>query len=349
MAGTYRLYLETDLNRVFAQSLGAIAGAELDVVLTHLLGVDGTAIEEIEEGRTSYLRFAFAGTDEELTTAVSGLSSSAALFREHTPTSLEPMPFVDRLAFGTDLVTTQRYKGKTSERLTRLMLGLARACDASKGGGNRTVVDPMCGRGTTLNWALLSGVPAIGLDLDRRALDDSASFLQNWAQGHHYPHRLQRYKKQHSEGRHFDFTVATDRAGLEAKSTPDIRTFNAPAEDPSTPVGKVAMVVTDLPYGIQHRARSQTADIPSSVGELVDAVSSRWAEWVRTGGAVAASWNVTSLARSDVADRLDAAGFDVIETAAFEHRVDRTILRDVIVARRRPPAPSRPDIAADER
>lgn len=338
MSSTYRLYLETDLNRVFAQSLASVAAAELDVILAHRLGASDVAIEDVDEGRTSYLRFSFAGDRQELAAAVSGLSSSAALFCEHSPTSLEPLPFTDALAFGTDLVTTQRYKGKTNERLTRLMLGVARVCDASKGTGSRTVVDPMCGRGTTLNWALLSGIPAIGLDVDRHALDDYATFLQQWAQGHRYPHRLQRYKKQHSEGRHFDFTVASDRAGLDAKTSPDIRVFNASAADPSTPVGKVSMVVTDLPYGIQHRARSGASESPSSVGELVATVSDRWAEWVRTGGAVVASWNVKSLDRRKFGERLERVGFDTIAATGFEHRVDRTITRDVIVARRAAPA-----------
>lgn len=337
MSSTYRLYLETDLNRVFAQSLGSIAAAELEVVLANGLGAPDTSIEEVDEGRTSYLRFAFAGEREELTAAVAGLSSSAALFREHSSTSLEPLPFTDRLAFGTDLVTTQRYKGKTNERLTRLMLGIARVCDASKGPGRRPLVDPMCGRGTTLNWALVSGVPAIGLDVDRHALDDYATFLQQWAQGHRYPHRLQRYRKQHSEGRHFDFTVAAERAALDAKTSPDIRVFNASAADPSTPVGKVSMVVTDLPYGIQHSARSGASGSPSSVGELAATVSDRWAEWLRTGGAVVASWNTKSLDRHAFGEYLERAGFDTIATPGFEHRVDRTILRDVIVARRRAP------------
>ena len=335
MSSVYRLYLETDLNRVFTRSLGSVAAAELDVVLTHALGVVDATIERVDEGRTSYLRFASSGDQNALVEAVAGLSSSAALFREHSPVSLEPIPFDDGLVFGTELVTAQRYKGKTSERLTRLMLDVARATDASRA-PDRSLVDPMCGRGTTLNWALLLGIRSVGLDLDRRALDDYATFLQQWAQGHRYPHRMQRYKKQHSEGRHFDFTVAADRATLDAKTGPDIRTFHAPAADPSTPVGKVSMLVTDLPYGIQHPARSGTTPGPGSVGELVAEVSGRWAEWVRTGGSVAASWNVKSLRRAEFVALLDSAGFEAVPTAGFEHQVDRTITRDVIVARRAP-------------
>ncbi|MFT6291013.1 MAG: hypothetical protein ACJAR2_001613, partial [Ilumatobacter sp.] len=54
---TYRMYLETDLNRVFTKSLGPIAVAELDVVLSGVHSAPGSEIEHVEDGRTSYLTF----------------------------------------------------------------------------------------------------------------------------------------------------------------------------------------------------------------------------------------------------------------------------------------------------
>ena len=43
-----RVYLETDLNRVFTKALGPIATAELDVVLTHRFDAPGTDITHRE-------------------------------------------------------------------------------------------------------------------------------------------------------------------------------------------------------------------------------------------------------------------------------------------------------------
>jgi len=329
-----RIYLETDLNRVFTKSLGALAMAELDVVLTHRLDAPGTETSCVEAGRTSYLRFEHHGDRQPLVEQLARLSATGAVFVEHSDVSLEPVPLGEELAFGTELVTTQRYKGKTNERLTRLMLNLADATDVSTAKNDRSVLDPMCGRGTTLNWALLYGARATGLDVDRRALDEYATFLEQWAKGNRYPHKLQRYKKQNSESRHFDFTVATDRTGLDAKRAPDIRTFNAPADSASVPVGRHAMIVSDLPYGIQHQARSAGGRVPTSVADLVANVSSRWPEQIRTGGSVALSWNVKSLSANDMVAVLDGTGFDQVATAGFEHQVDRTITRDVVLARR---------------
>lgn len=330
---TYRMYLETDLNRVFTKSLGPIALAELDVVLSGAHSSPGTDIEHVEDGRTSYLRFGHDGDRDALLESLSMLSATAAVFVEHTSTSLEPLPLANSLRYGTEVVTTQRYKGKTSERLTRLMLNLARAGDASKHVKSRSLIDPMCGRGTTLNWALLYGIPAVGLDIDTKALDDYATFLQQWAQGNRYPHKIQRYRKP-SDPRHFDFTVARDRDELEAKSKPDIRTFNVPADAEDFGLGKASMIVSDLPYGVQHRARTGGQKAITSVTDLVESVSARWPEWIRTGGSAALSWNVKSLSKPDLVAILDAAGFAESTTRGFEHQVDRTIVRDVVTASR---------------
>jgi SAM-dependent methyltransferase len=330
----FRMYLETDLNRVFTKSLGAIAAAELDVILRHRLGATETRISEVDEGRTSYLQFEYDGEQEPLLEQLGLLSATAAAFVEHSASSLEPLPLREQFAFGTEVVTSQRYKGKTSERLTRLMLNVARAADASKAADDRSVLDPMCGRGTTLNWALLYGARATGLDVDRRSLDDYATFLEHWAKSNRYPHKMQRYRKQNSECRHFDFTVAVDRAAFADKTVPDIRTFNAPADSATVAVGRHAMVVSDLPYGIQHQARSDGNRTPTSVGDLVENVAARWSSQLRTGGSVALSWNTKTLSAGDMAALLDRAGFEVVATRGFEHQVDRTITRDVFLANR---------------
>ncbi len=330
----FRIYLETDLNRVFTKSLGAIAAAELDVILTHRLETPETKISQVDEGRTSYLDFDFDGERAPLVEQLGRLSATAAAFAVHSTSSLEPLPLREQLAFGTEVVTAQRYKGKTSERLTRLMLNVASAADASKAADDRSVLDPMCGRGTTLNWALLYGARATGLDVDRRALDDYATFLEQWAKSNRYPHKMQRYKKQNSECRHFDFTVAVDRAGLSGKAVPDIRTLHAPADSGAMAVGRHAMIVSDLPYGIQHQARSDGNRTPTSIGDLVENVAWLWPSQIRTGGSVALSWNTKTLRASDMTALLGRAGFDAVATRGFEHQVDRTISRDVFLANR---------------
>jgi tRNA G10 N-methylase Trm11 len=89
----------------------------------------------------------------------------------------------------------------------------------------------------------------------------------------------------------------------------------------------VDVVVADLPYGVQHSAGV-------GVGELVDAAVPGWVSVLRPGGAMALACNVRTLPRERLAQVLVGAGLTVLEAEGFEHRVDRAITRDVVVARR---------------
>ena len=46
--------------------------------------------------------------------------------------------------------------------------------------GPLTVLDPLCGRGTTINQALMYGYDGIGIELDGKDVDAYAAFLKTW-------------------------------------------------------------------------------------------------------------------------------------------------------------------------
>ena len=79
------------------------------------------------------------------------------------------MPLFGREAprIGGDLPGILKYKGKTNETFTQLLVNLAWLA----GGMPEKVhiLDPMCGRGTTLFIALNRGWDATGSDVDRAA------------------------------------------------------------------------------------------------------------------------------------------------------------------------------------
>ena len=117
---TYALLVLPSANRVYGQAAPALAAAELRVVV----GVEAS-VEAI--AGLPYLVFSVDGAvDAE---AVAALSSSFALFEMADGGDLlrpVPLPSVER--FDDDLVTIQRYAGKTNERFTRLLLNVAGAC-----------------------------------------------------------------------------------------------------------------------------------------------------------------------------------------------------------------------------
>ena len=79
------------------------------------------------------------------------------------------------------------------------------------------VLDPLCGRGTTLNQALMYGWHAAGVDVDERDVEAYAAFLPRWLKDKRLKHtagtsRLRRDGR--TLGRRFDAELAVDKDGV---------------------------------------------------------------------------------------------------------------------------------------
>jgi hypothetical protein len=93
--------------------------------------------------------------------------------------------------------------------------------------------------------------------------------------------------------------------------------------------GQPHLIVTDLPYGIQHNA-------PLEV--LLASCLPEWCRTLRAGGAIAFSWDATRLIRERMVELVSAlAPVEVVDRPPYGHlvhRVDRVIKRrDVLVLR----------------
>ncbi len=336
-----------------------MAATELRLVQRGLNMACPDGIERIVDGRSQLLRFETSADPERVAAVVGRLSAAAALFSHGIhgshdshgshggeQTALHPITIDDDLAYGSDLVTIQRYRGKTNERLTRAMLNVALATagiDLTAPTG--TVLDPMCGRGTTLNWALAYGLDAIGVDADGGSLDQHATFLQTWAKRQRLPHKPQRHRAGNAEQRVLTLEIATDRATLKAEQGQTIQTFAADGADRSLPIkrGRIDVIVTDLPYGVQHRgddgrpAGGNADGATGDTGPLLARVLDTWHRWLRPGGALCLAWNLKRASRDEVGRLLADNGFSPVTVSgghSMRHVVDATIDRDVIVATR---------------
>ncbi len=355
---TYSLYLDNDLNRVFTDAVPALAATELRIVADRLLDGDIGPIERLDRGRSNLLQFASTADPEAVATLVARLSASAALFRHHrspeadtdTETNtatdtgtgtelLEPLTLDEGLVYGTELVTTQRYRGKTNERLTRAMVNVAMATagiDPRRPAG--TLLDPLCGRGTTLNWALAYGLDAVGIDADRASVDQHATFIETWAKRQRLPHKATRHRSGNAEQRWLSFRVAPDRATLKADDGQRLQTFHADGADPELPIRgrSIDLIVGDLPYGVQHQGSGGDRN-PVDPVTLLERTLPVWRRWLRPGGAICLAWNLKQADRSAVSRCLVEARFEPVVAAggySMRHVVDATIDRDVIVAHR---------------
>jgi SAM-dependent methyltransferase len=321
----FALLVRPASNRVFGGDATRLLVVELGVVA-------GSTVEGVRKEDIAGLEYVtFTGAPP--LAAIAVLSSAYALFEREGDGRLRPveLPRVER--FDDDLVTTQRYVGKTNETFTRLLVNLALA--SAGGTPHPVVLDPLCGRGTTLNHALLLGGDALGIDLDAKDTQAYATFLTTWLQEKRAKHQLDR-----TAGRHrFRVTIGSkSAAGAAERQTVDVATADTTEAPALFGKARADVIVTDLPYGVQHGSRTD-AGLGRRPDDLLARALPAWRQVLRPGGAAAISWNTRVLARDRLAALVAEAGFALTTIGAdgaLEHRVDRTITRDVLVAVRPP-------------
>ena len=323
-------------NRVFGGDAPALLAAELRAIdaLAHpgrFTDVDRTKIAGID-----YVTLRATDVDAPTTAALAALSSTYALFERQGDGLLRPLELPQTDRYDDDLVTTQRYVGKTNETFTRLLVNLAVAAAANDEDDHRRrvrILDPLCGRGTTLHHALLLGGDALGIDLDAKDTQAYATFLKTWLQEKKIKHQLDATAGR----RRFRVTIGRKgTAGADERQLVDVATADTTEAPALFGKGTVDAVATDLPYGVQHGSTT-TAALSRRPDELLQAALPAWRAVLRPGGGMALSWNTRVLPRTDLLGILDDAGFEVPhlgDDVDFVHRVDRTITRDVVAARR---------------
>jgi SAM-dependent methyltransferase len=331
-------------NRVYASASPDLARAELAVFSGSGLGGALSDAELTYRGGVPYLEFTAESLSAHATAFLANLSGSYALF-EADGELLRPVELhrIDR--YDEDLITIQKYPGKTNEQFTKLLLNvtlMASAFAPDMAGRALTVFDPLCGRGTTLNQALRYGYHAAGIDIDRRDFEAYSTFIRTWLKRKRIKHHISFDGPVRRDGkvigRRLQLTMAPSKdehkAGLDQRLDVVCADTIRAAEffRPDT----FDLVVTDAPYGVQHTSRTP-ARLTRKPQDLLAAAVPVWARLLRPGGAVGIAWNTLVAPRGETAAILAAAALDPVEHGPYlhlRHRVDQAIVRDVLVARK---------------
>ena len=338
----YALLIQPSANRVYSGAAAALTQAELAVFSQSVLGGRIGDVSEAVIGGVGYVTFAADGLSGRDAAQLANLSSAYALFEVEgallRPVELRPL---DR--FDDDLITIPKYQGKTNEQFTKLLLNvtlLSSAFARSMLDRPFTVLDPLCGRGTTLSQALMYGFDAAGIDLDRRDFEAYSAFIQAWLKRkrikHHAEHGPLRLGGQVA-GRRLRISLAAAKQDYKAGVTQHLDVVNADTTRaleffrPET----FDLVVADAPYGVQHGSRTAARGLARSpLGLLADAAPV-WARLLRRGGACGIAWNILVARRDAAAAVLADAGLAPADSGpylAFRHRVDQAIVRDILIA-----------------
>ncbi len=156
-------------NRVYGRAAPDLLAAEL-AALAATMAADVGELDVRRLGGVEYTCAVLDGVSAADRFVLSNLSATRALFELSAEGHLIPIEVAPLAYFDDDLVSIQRYPGKTNEQFTHLLLNLTVAASSAaqrrgRDGDQVRLLDPVAGRGTTLNRALVLGFDAIGVEV----------------------------------------------------------------------------------------------------------------------------------------------------------------------------------------
>jgi hypothetical protein len=330
------ILLAPSANRVYASEANRLVAAELKI----MLGADDhPAIEPVAVAGVGYLAVATEGLNEQTMWALGRLSGFYAAFeREHD--QLRPIE-VDRPdLFEDDLVTIPKYPGKTNEQFTRLLINVTLASMRRPIDGPVSILDPLCGRGTTLSTAMMLGCNASGVEADLRAVEAYAAYLRTYWRRKRLKHSLE-LSPVRREGKIIGKRLEAEVIPVGRDRPVVLTVISGDTRQSAALFGKRRFdaVLADAPYGVVHGSQTDVHGASgkrdrSAAGLISDALPV-WAGQLKTGGALGLSWNAIGLRRERLLEMLAGGGLEPLDFGPyhdFEHRVDSSIRRDIVVA-----------------
>lgn len=267
-----------------------------------------------------------------------GHSLLYGLFEQRDDGALMPVAGRESAYLGEDLPGILKYKGKTNELFTQLLVNIALySSDFWNQDAPLTLLDPMCGRGTTLYVGANRGWRCTGADVDKADLREAEQFFKRYLEYHRFKHTIERGSltvQGQKCASSVQFTFSDTLENYKQKKNASLRFVNADASGVRQVFGARAfhMIVCDLPYGVQHMSCGGTLE------SLLARVLPGWREALKPGGAVAVSFNAQTLKPDRVLNLMESAGLEPLGDAPyrqFSHWVEQAVTRDVAVARRK--------------
>lgn len=334
----YAMLIKPNANVRYHQSLQKLALIELECQLE---AWDINAIPEITNIQDEpFLTFETENMTEAAWSAISR-HSSVCFTAEIQGETLLPLMRNHSTYLSDDLSQVLKYKGKTNSDFTLMMLHCAKAASAFAAETRPLyVLDPLCGKGTTLFCALQEGHHAIGVELDTKAVTESDVYFSRYLKFHHWKHKREMLSHTLVKGKSvkvISYTIAKSADEMKQGDTRSLSLINGDASklDQLVKKERAELIISDLPYGVQHAPKEGKG--VSSLQKLVNDLAPVIEKSLKRGGAVALSFNSYTLSRKHVAQALADAGLEVMENRPyndFSHWVEQAVERDVVIARK---------------
>jgi hypothetical protein len=240
------------------------------------------------------------------------------------PLSPQFVPFVPL-----EMAEVRRYKGKTNEVFTRVLLNIAifAGAYAEQLTGRLRILDPLAGGATTLFLALASGYDAFGIEHERQDIETTAVFIRQYLKSEGIPFK-ELDERGRRAGRRYQFEVGR-KGATRMLVLAHGETSQAQLHLQEVPGGpRMHAIVADLPYGIQHFGE---------IAELLTKALPVWEKLLLPGGTLALAWNATRIERDAMVEFVERHTHMHVRNdppyTQLAHTVDRVIKRrDIVVA-----------------
>lgn len=339
MPNKYLLALLPNHNRVYREQAPGLALAEFKVLGDSLYPGELGEAEIIEAGGMPFLAFQTSTEPSERLRGYLNCLSFCYGFFAQEGELLRPLTLPKTHYFQDDILTILKYSGKTNEAFTALLYNVTLwSSDFADDFFSRLkILDPVCGRGTTLYYALHRGHDADGIELARADVQVIEEFLTRYLQEHRFKHQIAKSRigrPQGGTGKKLTVTGARDKDLL--KSDPfSVTVINEDTAYTNNHFAKDSYhaIVADLPYGVQHGGSGAGRGLVRP-DQLLERALPGWLKVLRKGGSLGLSWNYNSVERERMVQVLAAHQLTPVMLPDFRHRVDAAVARDILVAKR---------------
>lgn len=281
--------------------------------------------DEIKHTIISEMDFFEIEATEEQLQQLATLSFIYGIF-ERNNNQLTPLAIDNNFQLHEDFVFGAKYRGKTNETLTQMLINIGLQSIDYKSVADVKLLDPMCGRGTTLLWAMRYGMTCKGIEQEAKALADVRQNVKKWCKIHRQKHQFSegfsgvKANKQ-NKGKFVDFSIGNASMRIiagDSTTASDILKGE-----------KFHLIVSDLPYGVQHFTTSKTRN-PLAV---LTACAKDWSNSLKPNGVIVLAFNSYMPKRKELiaifADhQMQASQFSA------PHRMSESIVRDIVVLRK---------------
>lgn len=347
VSNRYAILVLPSVNRVYHAASGKLALAELQCFNAHVLNNKITDIKPTTIAGVSYIEFISPELGSKDIQYLSNLSFVYALFKLNDRTSdnnipiLTPVTITPLDLYDDDLISILKFAGKTNEQFTKLLLNVTLMASSSAGTMQRRldILDPLCGRGTTLNQALMYGYNAAGIEIDQRDFEAYGQFINRWLKDKRLKHKSSTHELRKDgklQAQRLQINFANSKEAYKKRNVQELDVVLADTLQAKDFFKRNSfdLIVTDLPYGVKHNNQSAKGQSRSPLALLEQALPV-WTTLLRAGGAIGISWNTYLARKPELIALLEASELKVYSLTTenlFRHKVDQAIMRDIIVA-----------------